>query len=139
MTMSTLTPAPESYASSQPASSSPHQPSPDRSPNADLGRMQEHVTLLPPERASPSGGVSASLPPDLLEQVRTRISVLALIILIAFSFDPLLYGLVWVLAKLLGYPAQFGNLGFRVVDLCAVAASAALLLAARNRNVPAHR
>ena len=101
--------------------------------------MQEHVTLLPPERASPSGGVSASLPPDLLEQVRTRISVLALIILIAFSFDPLLYGLVWVLAKVLGFPAHFGNLGFRLVDLCAVAASAALILVARNRKVPAHR
>ena len=69
-----------------------------------------------------------------MEQVRTRISVLALIILIAFSFDPLLYGLVWVLAKLLGYPDQFGNLGFRVVDLCAVAASAALLLV--NRHHP---
>src|SRR5256885_10595217 len=76
-----------------------------------LDGMQEHVTLLPPDRApADSRGVSASLPPDLLEQVRSRISVLALIILIAFSFDPLLYVLVWVLAKLLGYPAQFGNL-----------------------------
>ena len=102
--------------------------------------MPDHVTLLPPDRESPeSGGVSASLPPDLLEQVRARIGVLALIILIAFSFDPFLYVLVWVLAKLLGYPAHFGNLGFRLVDLCAVTASAGLLLIARNRKVPARR
>jgi hypothetical protein len=74
-----------------------------------------------------------------MEQVRARISVLALIILIAFSFDPLLYVIVWVLAKVLHYPAQFGNLGFRLVDLCAVAASAGLLLVARNRKVSAHR
>jgi hypothetical protein len=102
--------------------------------------MPDHVTLLPPDRESPeSAGVSASLPPDLLEQVRARIGVLALIILIAFSFDPFLYVLVWVLAKLLGYPAHFGNLGFRLVDLCAVTASAGLLLIARNRKVPARR
>jgi eukaryotic-like serine/threonine-protein kinase len=102
--------------------------------------MHENVTLLPPDQASPdSRGVPSSLPPDLLEQVRSRISVLALIILIAFSFDPLLYVGVWVLAKLLGYPVQFGNLGFRLVDLSAVAASAGLLLVARNRKVSAHR
>jgi serine/threonine protein kinase len=102
--------------------------------------MHENVTLLPPAAQGSEGrGIGSSLPPDLLEQVRDRISVLALIILIAFSFDPLLYVLVWVLAKLLGYPAHFGNLGFRLVDLCAVAASAVLLLVARNRKVSAHR
>jgi serine/threonine protein kinase len=102
--------------------------------------MHENVTLLPPAaRASDSRGISFSLPPDLLEQVRDRIGVLALIILIAFAFDPMLYVVIWVLAKLLGYPAQFGNLGFRLVDLCAVAASAGLLLVARNRKVSAHR
>lgn len=102
--------------------------------------MHENVTLLPPAaKGSESRGISSSLPPDLLEQVRDRISVLALIILVAFSFDPLLYVVIWVLTRLLGYPAQFGNLGFRLVDLCAVAASGGLLLVARNRKVSAHR
>jgi hypothetical protein len=52
--------------------------------------MQEHVTLLGPvgsprERRS----LSSTLPPDLMEQVRGRVRLLALLLLAAFSFDPL--------------------------------------------------
>jgi len=50
--------------------------------------MQEHVTLLGPEE-SPADvrGLSSSLPPDLMEQVRGRVRLLALLLLVAFSFD----------------------------------------------------
>src|SRR5262245_8636089 len=43
----------------------------------------ENVTLLAPEsRASSAHGVSSMLPPDLLEQVRRRVGVLALLLFI---------------------------------------------------------
>jgi hypothetical protein len=53
--------------------------------------MHEHGTLLPPEARSDERGLSSSLPADLLEQVRGRVRLLALLLLVAFSFDPLVY------------------------------------------------
>jgi len=51
--------------------------------------MQEHVTILgPQEPLEKTGGLSSSLPPDLLEQIRGRVRLLALLLLVAFSFDP---------------------------------------------------
>jgi hypothetical protein len=102
--------------------------------------MQEHVTLLPPESPSKGGrGISSSLPPDLLEQVRARVGVLALILLIAFSFEPFLYLCALILGKLLGYKVTFGNLGFLAVSASAAIASLGLFLAARNRRVSESR
>jgi len=102
--------------------------------------LQEHVTLLPPEaRPQDSKGISASLPPDLLEQVRARVRVLALILLIAFSFEPFLYLCAWVLGKLFRFPVAFANLGFLAVSAGAAAASLGLLLVARDRRVSASR
>ena len=102
--------------------------------------MHEHVTLLAPEAHSPdSKGISSSLPPDLLEQIRGRVRLLALLLLIGFAFDPLLYLVVWVLAKLAGYPVVLGNLGFRLADLGAAVASAGLWWVARNRRISAAR
>ena len=98
--------------------------------------MHEHVTLLPSDSASKDPRrISSSLPPDMLEQVRGRIGLLALFMMIAFSFDPLLYFAAWVAGKLAGFPVHFGNIGFRLVDLGAVAASGALLWATRNRSI----
>ena len=49
--------------------------------------MQEHVTLLGPEESADVRGLSSSLPPDLMEQVRGRVRLLALLLLVAFSID----------------------------------------------------
>jgi eukaryotic-like serine/threonine-protein kinase len=96
--------------------------------------LQEHATVLPAHTPD-EGGVSASLTPDLLEQVRGRVGLLALLIMAAFSFDPLLYLLASIIGKVMGIPVHFGNVGFRLVDLTAVVASAALWWASRNRSI----
>jgi hypothetical protein len=72
--------------------------------------MQEHVTLLGPEQSpADSGGLSSSLPPDLMEQVRGRVRLLALLLLVAFSFDPLLYFGMWLVATIAGYSVVLGQ------------------------------
>ena len=55
--------------------------------------MAEHITLLRPDISSPSSerGLSSALPPDLLEQVRGRVRLLALFLTIGFAIDPVLY------------------------------------------------
>ncbi len=102
--------------------------------------MQEHVTLLGPEE-SPADvrGLSSSLPPDLMEQVRGRVRPLALLLLVAFSFDPLVYFSMWAIATVAGYPVILGPVGFRLLDLGMVAASGALWWVARSRAVSADR
>jgi serine/threonine-protein kinase len=101
--------------------------------------MQEHVTLLPPEARSPDSRGISSLPPDLQEQIRSRVGVLALILLIAFSFEPFLYVCAWVIGKVAGFPVIFGNLKFVAMNAGAAAVSLGLLLVARNRRVSASR
>jgi hypothetical protein len=101
--------------------------------------MHEHVTLLPPEARSDERGLSSSLPADLLEQVRGRVRLLALLLLVAFSFDPLLYFGMWLVATAAGYPVVLGQWGFRLLDVGAVAASGALWWVARSRDIPADR
>ena len=54
--------------------------------------MEDDVTLLRPAAATPEPKESTSwLPPDLQEQVRGRLRLLALLMLSAFLFDPVLY------------------------------------------------
>lgn len=53
--------------------------------------MHEHVTLLHPDDHPQDRGASSGLPPDLLEQVRSRVRLLALLMLFAFALDPLLF------------------------------------------------
>ena len=102
--------------------------------------MQEHVTLLGPgESSGDRKGLSSSLPPDLMEQVRGRVRLLALLLLVAFSFDPLLYFGIWVVATIAGYPVILGQLGFRLLDVGAVAASAGLWWGARSRAISPDR
>jgi eukaryotic-like serine/threonine-protein kinase len=101
--------------------------------------LQEHVTLLPPGPGSPDSKGISSLPPDLLEQVRSRVGVLALILLIAFSFEPFIYVCAWVIGKLFGFPVTFSNLGFMAVSTGAAVASLGLLLVSRSRKVSASR
>jgi hypothetical protein len=100
--------------------------------------MHEHVTLLGPQEPGDSRGLS-SLPPDLLEQVRGRVRLLALLLLVAFSFDPIIYFGLWAVATIGGYPVVMGQLGFRLLDVGAVAASATLWWVARSPAVSEDR
>ena len=45
-----------------------------------------------------------------MEQVRGRVRLLALLLLMAFSFDPLIYFSMWVTATIAGYPVILGSL-----------------------------
>ncbi len=100
--------------------------------------MHEHVTLLPPETRREEGGLSSSLPPDLLEQVRGRVRLLTMLILIAFAFDPVLYFLAWSVATVANVPLTAGSFprtGFMALSAGAAGASALLWWAAGNRKV----
>jgi serine/threonine-protein kinase len=111
--------------------------------------MREHVTLLRPDARSqpegrpPSGrGLSSALPRDLLEQVRGRVQLLALLLLIAFVFDPTLALINWIGAKVTGTPLPpefFVATWFEVVDVVAAAASLGLWWLARRRSVSPSR
>jgi eukaryotic-like serine/threonine-protein kinase len=103
----------------------------------------EHATLLRPEARPPSSrGIAASLPPELLEQVRGRVRLLALFLLAAFAFDPVLFFGTWGLKTLLHKPPDpefLQNLPFQWVNLSAAAASAALWWAASKNRVSSSR
>lgn len=102
-----------------------------------------HVTLIRPDaHPSSSRGISSALPPDLLEKVRGRVRLLALLLLVAFAFDPVFFFSDWGLATLRHKPKGsefFVGLPFQWVNLAAVAASAALWRVAGNRRVSASR
>jgi serine/threonine-protein kinase len=104
--------------------------------------MHEHVTLLRPVAHSPDGqGLSSAFPPEVLEQVRRRVRLLSVLILVAFAFDLVIFSANW-LAILVGYPAPSGffeTVAFQVVNVVAVAASAGLWWVARSRRVSATR
>jgi serine/threonine-protein kinase len=109
--------------------------------------MPEHVTLLRPDarsdtRSPSDRGVPSMLPPDLLEQVRGRIQLLAVLLLIAFVFDPTLSLVNWIGAKLTGTalpPGFFVATWFEAVDLLAAAASLGFWWFARRRDVSPSR
>ncbi len=104
--------------------------------------MHDAVTILRPEAPLPDArGISSAFPPEVLEQVRGRVRLLALLILVAFAFDLVIYAGNWA-AALAGHalPASFFESGwFQLVNLAAVAASAGLWWVARNRRVSTSR
>ena len=105
--------------------------------------MQEHVTLLGPEDSAGSvRGLSSSLPPDLLEQVRGRVRLLALLMLIGFALDPTIFFGGWAVATLNGRslpPEFFRDTLFYWGDLTVVAASAALWWITRTPRISVPR
>lgn len=87
-----------------------------------------------PPVSSDSGGVEA-LPPDLLEQVRGRVRLLAGVLFLAFIFDPVLYFGAWVIATFSGIPVDPDYLSrayLQFPGLGAAIASAALWWLARS-------
>jgi serine/threonine-protein kinase len=121
----------------------PPPPSSHRTATQDFGAAGP-VTLLRPDPPSPEArrDSSASLPPDLLEQVRGRLRLLALFIMIGTAIDPIVYFASWAGATFSGAPppAEFvQRLGFQWVSLGTIAISAALRWAARRPRVSTDR
>ena len=106
--------------------------------------MPENITLLRPEPSPQDSRRSSAstLPPDLLEQVRGRLRALALLMLIAFALDPLLF-FGGALARKLNEGSTATDLmrdaGFYWGDLSVVAASAALWWLAGNPRLSTAR
>jgi len=100
-------------------------------------------TLLRPDVGSPVGrGVSSAFPEDLLDAVRSRVRLLAILLLVAFALDPIIFFGTWSAARVSGYdlPAEFfTTMPFQWISFGAVAASGALWWAARDRRVSPSR
>jgi serine/threonine-protein kinase len=101
--------------------------------------MNDHVTVVRLDtRPGRTPGSSAPLPRDLLEQVRRRVQMLSLLMLVAFAIDPTL-ALVTLLGSMLsGDPLSqnvYVSFGLRWVDVAGVLVSAGLWLLARRRDV----
>ncbi len=82
------------------------------------------------------------MPPDLLEQVRGRLRLLAMFIMIGTVIDPIFYFVSWAGAVFSGTqpPPEFTQrLGFQWVSLGTIAVSAALRWAARSPRVSTDR
>ena len=94
----------------------------------------------PPARTAP--GVSLALPPDLLEQVRGRVRLLAGLFLFGFGVDLALFLGAWVYVRVTGTPLPEGSFQSRQVqwvNVGAVLASAGLWWAARRQRVSPSR
>jgi serine/threonine-protein kinase len=105
--------------------------------------MHEDITLLRPDQTRASEpGLSSALPPDLLEQVRGRLRLLALFLTIGFAIDPALYFANFGVAVLIGVqmPSEFHQrLMFQWANLGAMGASALVWALTRRRTVAPSR
>jgi len=97
--------------------------------------MRRKVTLFHPDAArGEARPISAALPPDLQDQVRKRLRLLAGLILLAFSLDLVIFAGKWAAAALAdrGVPADVAAGGpTQWMNLVAVAASFAVWWASR--------
>ena len=85
-----------------------------------------------------AGGLSSTLPPDLLEQVRGRVRLLAGFFIFAFGFDLLLFVGAWLFFTATGRPFPkdaFQGSTFQWINLGAVVASVGLWWVAHRRRV----
>jgi hypothetical protein len=105
--------------------------------------MPERATLIHIGEGPTDSRTSLALPPDLLEQVRKRVRILALLLLAAFAFD-LVFAVGTVISLLLtggsvsAALVEDGTL-FYLGNVVAVAASLVLWWAAGNRRVSPSR
>jgi serine/threonine-protein kinase len=109
-----------------------------------MADMQEHATLIRPEAAgaSDSRPISSALPPDLLDRVRGRVRLLAVLLFAAFVFDPLLLSGFLITSAITGKQIPndvFATSWFQWMNLSAAFASAGLWWLAGNRRVSASR
>jgi serine/threonine-protein kinase len=99
--------------------------------------MDHPVTLVHPDARTP-GAPSSGLPDDLLEQMRGRVRLLALLMLAAFAIDPILFFGAQAIAKLEGriIPDEVQrDAAFYWCDVAVVAVSAGLWLLARSSRI----
>jgi len=102
--------------------------------------MHEPITLLHREastRDSRPGSLS-SLPLDLLDQIRSRVRLLALFLMIGFAIDPVLYFVDFLIARLIKAPLPetfHKMLGFQLTNLGAMAASTMVWALTRRRKM----
>jgi hypothetical protein len=105
--------------------------------------MPEHVTLLRPDAAAPdSRRTPAELPSEFLDQVRGRVRLLALFLLIGFSVDLLFFAGAWVGAMVGGrafLQSYRDSAFFQWINLGAVLLSASMAWLARKGALPAKR
>ena len=101
--------------------------------------MPEQITLLGPQQAVTDRSSLSTLPPDLLEQIRGRVRLLALLLAAGFAVDPLLALAVSILGALARVPVTLANLGFIGADAAVAVASLALWWIAGRDRVPATR
>ena len=107
--------------------------------------MNTHVTLVRPRTPRPDGAAtpgSYALPADLLDQVRSRVGLLALLLFFAFSLDPVLhYGfLSWSTLFGTPLPSEFSDNGkFQWIEIAGALSSAAMWWIARGKRVPPAR
>jgi serine/threonine-protein kinase len=99
--------------------------------------MPEHITLFRPGTSPPSRGrgLSSALPPDLLEQVRGRVRLLAAFFAIGFAIDPVFYFAGYGVAAFNGVPLPgdfLKRLPFQWANLGAMAASIVVWGVARH-------
>jgi serine/threonine-protein kinase len=104
--------------------------------------MHDHVTLLRPQAPAPdTRGISSVFPREILDQVRGRVRLLALLLLLAFALDLVVYLGNWV-ASLAGLQSSSGlpaAATFQAVNAVAFLASAGLWWVAGSRHVSASR
>jgi serine/threonine-protein kinase len=104
--------------------------------------MQEHVTLVHADAAPSGWGRVSGLPTDLLEQVRGRVRLLALLLFIGFVIDPVLYFAGWIVGRFVVHdipPEFYANLRFILADLAVALASALVWWVARQEYVSSAR
>ena len=109
-----------------------------------MADMKEHATLIRPaaDEAADSRRISSVLPPDLLESVRGRVRLLAVLLFAAFAFDPLLFYGILAVSAITGQNVPnevFARGWFQWINLSAALASVGLWWVAGNRRVSAAR
>jgi serine/threonine-protein kinase len=104
--------------------------------------MSEHVNLFHVAEGPPDSSISSALPPDLLEQVRKRVRILALLLLAAFALD-LVFAVGTAISLLLtdgSVPAVLVERGALLFgNVIGVTASLVLWWAAGSRRVSSSR
>jgi len=101
--------------------------------------MNQDVTLISPDVPRRNSSRFSALPPDLYEQVRRRVKLLALLSGLGFALQPLVILVIFAASTVLGeLPRDFwDDVIFLPVQVGAVTLSATLWWRARNPNASA--
>lgn len=103
-----------------------------------MSNSKNLTTFLRRHDPSARRATSSGLPADLLEQVRGRVQLLAVLLFVAFALDPLLFvgRWAWFVLKGQSLPSDFlATTPFQWMSVAAASASATLWWAARSGRV----